>query len=53
MAAPLTGHQRLLEQVWQICVNQFAQGVVEVILPLNLKDVLGPRGVQTIAERYR
>ncbi|KAI9785633.1 MAG: Transcription factor Sox-2 [Peltula sp. TS41687] len=45
-------HPILLEQVWQVALSQFAQGVFEVILPTNMKGLLGDEGISIIAQRY-
>lgn len=46
-------HTILLEQVWQVAMSQFARGVLEVIVPTNLKGLLGDEGINLIAQRYR
>jgi hypothetical protein len=53
MATPLTQYHQLLEHVWQVCVSRFARGIAEIVLPLEMRDILGQYGVQIIAERYR
>ena len=53
MATALTRYHQLLEHVWQVCVSRFARGIAEIVLPLEMRDILGQYGVQIIAERYR
>ncbi|KAI9819212.1 MAG: hypothetical protein M1827_007368 [Pycnora praestabilis] len=50
--SPNLPQQMLVEHIWQFVMNQLCQGTNEVVLPTNIRPVIGPDGMNTIVQRY-
>ncbi len=53
MSDPVFQRQQTIEQVWEVSRQCLIDGSPVIIIPVGVEEILGPEGVEIIAQRYR